>query len=140
MADNSYSIFIKISWSIFMINYILVSAGAAIGGAARYWLSSYVYKFFPENFPYGTLIVNIIGSFVLGIIIFVFDNRELLSPNLRIFLTIGLCGGFTTFSTFSLETVNLIRNSQYLFASINILSSVILCLLVIIVIAQFFNQ
>lgn len=102
--------------------------GSAIGGALRYWLSSVVYKFLPETFPYGTLAVNIIGSFTLGIIIFLFDERELLNNQLRFFLTIGFCGGFTTFSTFSLETFNLIRDSEYLLASLNVLLNVIVCL------------
>lgn len=111
-----------------MNNYILVSVGAAIGGVARYWLSNFVYKFLPENFPYGTFTVNLIGSIILGIVIYFFDSKELISPGLRLFLTIGFCGGFTTFSTFSLETINLLRDSQYLLAMLNIFSSVILCL------------
>lgn len=110
-----------------MINYLLVSTGAALGGAARYWLSNQVYKILPENFPYGTLTVNFLGSFILGIIIYLFDSKELISPDLRLFLTIGFCGGFTTFSTFSLETVNLIKNSEYFLASMNIASSILLC-------------
>jgi len=122
-----------------MVNYLLVSAGAAIGGAARYWLSDFVYKFLPENFPYGTLTVNIIGSIILGVVIYLFDSKELISPGLKLFLTIGFCGGFTTFSTFSLETINLIRNSEYLFASLNILSSLILCLVAVFVVSVIGN-
>lgn len=102
--------------------------GSALGGALRYWLSSAVYKFLPAIFPFGTLTVNVIGSFILGSIIFFFDDRELLNNQLRFFLTIGFCGGFTTFSTFSVETFNLLKDSQYLLATLNILSNVILCL------------
>jgi CrcB protein len=123
-----------------MTNYLIVSLGAAIGGAGRYWLSNFVYKFLPSNFPYGTLTVNIIGSFILGIIIYFFDSRELISPGLRLFLTIGFCGGFTTFSTFSFETINLIRNAEYLYAALNILSSVILCLLVVFLASAISNR
>ena len=111
-----------------MINYLIVSAGAALGGVLRYWLSNLVYKFFPVTFPYGTLVVNIIGSFILGLIIFIFAEKELIGGQLKLFLTIGFCGGFTTFSTFSLETFSLIKDSEYLFASVNIILSVLVCI------------
>jgi CrcB protein len=110
------------------MNYILVSIGAALGGVLRYWLTNVSYKVFPVTFPYGTLLVNIIGSFLLGIIMFYFDERELLNPSLRLFLTIGFCGGFTTFSTFSYETILLFRESQILFGILNILANLLLCL------------
>jgi CrcB protein len=111
-----------------VLNYILISVGAAFEGAFRYWLSNVVYKFFPASFPYGTLAVNIIGSFILGLIIFVFDERELISSKVKIFLTIGFCGGLTTFSAFSFETFNLIRESEYLLAALNIFLSILLCI------------
>ncbi|MCK7517827.1 MAG: fluoride efflux transporter CrcB [Ignavibacteriales bacterium] len=111
-----------------MINYFLVIIGSAIGGGLRYWLSNVVQKNFSVTFPYGTLAVNILGCFILGIIIFVLDEKELLNSQIKIFLTIGLCGGFTTFSTFSLETFNLIRDSEYLFAALNIIASLLLCI------------
>jgi CrcB protein len=111
-----------------MQNYIIVFFGAGIGGILRYWLSSFVYKFLPTNFPYGTLTINFIGSFIIGFVIFGLYDKELISQNMRLFLTIGFCGGFTTFSTFSFETFNLIKNSEFLFASLNIFLSVLLCL------------
>lgn len=109
-----------------MQNYFLVALGAAFGGVLRYWLSGAVQKILPVNFPYGTLSVNIIGSFILGIVIFYFDERKLVSPELKILLTVGFCGGFTTFSTFSFETISLLRDSEYLFASLNILLNLFL--------------
>ena len=95
----------------------------------RFWLSNFTYKILPESFPFGTLVVNVAGSFLLGLIMFYFNDRELLGPNLRIFLAIGFCGGFTTFSTFSLETMNLIKDAQYFFVILNIVLQVFLCLL-----------
>ncbi len=94
------------------MNYLLVSLGAALGGGMRYWLSNFTYKFLPSTFPYGTLAVNVLGSFILGILIFHFDEKELLNQNLKLLLATGFCGGFTTFSTFSFETMNLLKESQ----------------------------
>jgi len=104
-----------------MKNYFLVSLGASLGGVFRYWVTSIVHIFMPATFPYGTLTVNVIGSFVLGFIIYFLDPNELIEPHIRTFLTIGFCGAFTTFSTFSVETLNLLRESEYFLAGMNIL-------------------
>ena len=111
-----------------MINYILVAAGAAIGGALRYWLTDVAHKIIETTFPIGTLSVNVIGSFLLGIMVYYLDSSELLSSHLKILLMIGFCGGFTTFSTFSFETIELFRNSEYLLGIGNILLNVFLTL------------
>ena len=110
-----------------MINYLLVSAGAAIGGALRYGISTYIQKNQSVIFPYGTLFVNIIGSFLLGIIMFYLNEKDLIGNEFRLFLTVGLCGGFTTFSTFSYETLMLIRDSELLLAFYNVILNVVLC-------------
>ncbi len=112
-----------------MINYILVSIGAAIGGAVRYGLSNYIQKNQSIIFPSGTLLVNITGSFILGIIMFYLNEKELISNELRLFLTVGFCGGFTTFSTFSYETIMLFKDSEIGLAILNIFLNLILCLL-----------
>jgi len=114
-----------------MLNYLVISLGAALGGVFRYGLASFIQKRVESFFPYGTLVVNILGSFVLGFIMYYLDEKDFLSPQMRLFLTVGLCGGFTTFSTFSYETLNLIRNSQFLLATANVLGSVFLCLIAI---------
>ncbi len=111
-----------------MTSYLFVALGSAAGGMLRYWLSNYVYKWLPVFFPFGTLTVNFTGSFIIGLIIFGLDDRGLLSPEARLLLTVGFCGGFTTFSTFSLETVNLLKNSEFLLAAVNIVASVALTL------------
>ena len=112
-----------------MINYILVSLGAAIGGALRYGLSSYVNKSQSSIFPTGTLLVNVLGSFVLGIIMFYLSEKEIIGNEIRLFLSVGLCGGFTTFSTFSYETLMLFRDSEFSLAAYNILLNVVFSLL-----------
>lgn len=112
-----------------MMNYLLVSLGAAVGGGMRYWLSRLTYNFLPYSFPFGTLLVNVLGSFAIGIIMFYLDPREIISPRLRLFLTVGFCGGFTTFSTFSYETFALFRDSQHLLAILNITANLVICLI-----------
>jgi fluoride exporter len=112
-----------------MQNYFLVIIGAGFGGALRYWLSDVVYKILPATFPYGTLAVNIIGSFILGFIMFYFNSNELINPQLRLLLTTGLCGGLTTFSTFSFETISLFNESEIFLALTNIFLNVFLTLL-----------
>ena len=103
-----------------MRNYLLVALGAACGGALRYWVSGLVQRLIPLGLPVGTLTVNTIGSFALGFFIFYFDTLELMAPGVKLMLTVGVCGGFTTFSTFSFETVNLLRDSEYLPAVLNV--------------------
>jgi CrcB protein len=110
-----------------MLNYFLVSTGAAFGGALRYGISSYIQKHISVIFPYGTLVVNVVGSFILGIIMFYLNDKELIGSEFRIFLTIGFCGGFTTFSTFSYETFNLFKDAEFGLAIYNVLLNVVLC-------------
>ncbi len=115
-----------------MLNYILVAIGAACGGVFRYWVTNAVQKVSPVLFPFGTLFVNFIGSFLLGVIIFYLDAQELISPQTKLFLTIGFCGGLTTFSTFSYETFALLRDSEILLGLLNMLLNLFLSLLAVV--------
>jgi len=116
-----------------MKNYLIVGIGSALGGMTRYFLSNFVYKFLEPIFPYGTLVVNVVGSFLIGIFLFYLDANELISSEVRIFLAIGFCGGLTTFSTFTYETFKLIQNSEFLFAGLNIILNLFLTLLGILI-------
>jgi fluoride exporter len=109
-------------------NYLLVFTGGGIGASVRYWLSGAVYQFLPSNFPYGNLVVNISGCFVIGLLMVILEDRFVSTPALRIFLAIGILGGYTTFSSFSYETIALLRDTEVLFASINICASIVGCL------------
>jgi fluoride exporter len=111
-----------------MKNYLLVFTGGGIGASARYYLSGAVYRFLPTDFPYGNLFVNITGCLTIGLLMTLMEDRFLSDPSLRLFLTIGILGGFTTFSSFSYETVALLRDAEILRASLNIFASVFGCL------------
>jgi len=111
--------------------YLIVALGSGMGGFLRYVISDLVYKYTSSLFPYGTLTVNIIGSFLLGFILFYLDAVKLISSEMRLFLTVGLCGGLTTFSTFSYETVKLIQNSEYLLAGSNLMLNIFVTILAV---------
>jgi CrcB protein len=100
----------------------------AMGCLARYFLSGWVYGVLGRSFPYGTFAVNIIGAFILGLIMEIGLRSTLIPPTLRIGLTVGFMGGLTTFSTFSYETFRLLEDGEFLIASANALLSVLVCL------------
>lgn len=116
-----------------MQNYYIVFVGAGIGGMVRYWGTNFVYKFLSPTFPHGTLFVNVLGSFIIGMVMYYLNTNELINPATRIFLTTGFCGGLTTFSTFAFETINFMKDREYLYAGLNILLNVFLTLLALFV-------
>jgi len=99
--------------------------GGAAGTIARYLLAGVVYRFMGAGFPYGTLIVNISGCFILGFLASLSDKKFILGPDARVLLMIGFCGAYTTFSTLIFETDSLVRNGQAVRAFTNIFASVI---------------
>ena len=113
--------------------YVWVMLGSALGGAARYWCSGFAAEHFGETFPVGTLAVNVIGSFIIGFFATFTgpDGRYLVSTEARQFVMTGLCGGYTTFSSFSVQTLNLVRDGEMKLAVANIGFSVLLCLLAV---------
>ena len=113
-----------------MLNYLWIMLGGALGTGARYWLSGFAAQRVGEVFPVGTLIVNITGSFVIGFFAAMVDplGPFLVSPRFRQFFTIGICGGYTTFSSFSLQTFELMQEGDWLKATLNILISVVGCI------------
>lgn len=104
-----------------------VGCGSFLGGAGRYLLSTYVLSIYSRNFPLGTLSVNFIGCFLIGLVIAMSEKLGI-SQTTRLFLTTGVLGGFTTFSAFSYETVALMRQGNLYLAMLNILLSTVICL------------
>jgi CrcB protein len=113
-----------------MLSYIVVMLGGALGTGARFWASGLVAERAGEFFPLGTLIVNATGSFAIGFLAAFADpeGRFLLSPRFREFFLVGVCGGYTTFSSFSLQTLDLIRDGDWFKAGLNTLLSFVCCL------------
>ena len=103
-----------------------VAAGGANGSAARYVLAGLVHRFTSAYFPYGTFAVNMVGCLLFGLIFGLTEQRFAISPTVRAFLLIGVLGGFTTFSSDAFESFQLIRDAQYLRASVNVAGQVVL--------------
>lgn len=110
------------------MRYLLIFAGGGLGAVLRYWAQGLVYNRMGSAFPYGTVLVNIVGCFVIGLLMVSMEERFLATPALRLFLTVGILGGFTTFSSFSFETMALFRDGESALALANVGLSVIVCL------------
>ena len=108
------------------MKWIQLAVGGAAGTIARYVLGGVVYQFLGTGFPYGTLVVNLTGCLLIGFLATVAEEKFLLGPGARTLLMIGFLGAFTTFSTFILESANLIRDGETLRAFVNVLASVVL--------------
>lgn len=109
--------------------YLSLALGGALGACSRFAVSNWVMKTFPGEISYGTLAVNILGSFIIGIIFVLIHDKAQLSESFKPFLMTGILGSFTTFSTFSLETLNHITDGQYWHAFVYIVLSLSLCLI-----------
>lgn len=116
-----------------MASWMWVALGGALGSVARFWLATAVAALTGPQFPWGTLLINVSGSFVIGWFGALTGSRGALSvsPDIRIFVMVGICGGFTTFSAFSLQTLELLQSGALLSAGGYILGSVALCLLAV---------
>lgn len=116
------------------MTYLWLMIGSAIGGAARYWFTGLVDNRFGETFPWGTILVNVSGSFVIGFFATLTEpvnGRVFVGSDMRQFVTMGLCGGYTTFSSFSLQTLNLVRGGESMGAVANVSVSLALCLIAV---------
>lgn len=109
---------------------LVIFVGGGVGAAGRYWLSGLAHRRGGSgSFPVGTMLVNVLGCFLIGFVMASMEERFLANPTLRLFITIGILGGFTTFSSFSYESLALLRDGELLLALFNVGASVMLCLL-----------
>jgi len=113
-----------------MVTYFWIAVGSALGGIARFFVSGVTAQLIGETFPWGTLIVNVTGSFIIGFFATLTgpDGRVFVGTTGRQFVMIGICGGYTTFSSFSLQTLNLMNDGEWFYVGGNIVGSVVLCL------------
>jgi CrcB protein len=116
-----------------LLTYVWIAIGGALGSMARFGCSNLVANTVGGTFPWGTLMINVLGSFVIGAFATLTgaDGRVLVPPDARQFVIVGLCGGYTTFSSFSLQTLNLVRDGDIVGAGLNITGSVVLCLVAV---------
>ena len=113
---------------------LLVGLGSGLGGMLRYWLSGLVASRVGETFPWGTLAVNVLGSFLIGLIAGLTDSQRWAgSPEVRQFLMLGVLGGFTTYSSFSLQTLRLLQDGEWWPAVGNVVGTTLLCLLFVVI-------
>ena len=112
------------------MSYLWIALGGALGSVARFWCSGLAARHFGETFPWGTLLVNVIGSFAIGLFATLTssDGRWLVPSRFREFFMIGICGGYTTFSSFSIQTLSLVEDGEWFQAGANVTLSVVLCL------------
>ena len=104
---------------------LLVGLGGGVGSIIRYMAGLYVHRYFPSTFPWGTLAVNVLGCFLIGLFMGLSERSTSLDPNWRLLLVVGFCGGFTTFSALSMESIDLLQNNQAMTAFLYIGLSVV---------------
>jgi fluoride exporter len=114
---------------LFLRYSVFVALGGAVGAVLRFWSAEFIHLFFERGFPIGTMFVNVIGSFAMGFLAIYLFHKFTFSQELKSFLLIGLLGAFTTFSIFSLDTVNLFLGGKFSLAIMNIVLSVVLCVI-----------
>ncbi len=123
-----------------MTRYLIIALGAALGANARYWIGTWAGERLGAGFPYGTLMVNIGGSFLLGFLLTLGTERIQMSPETRLLLAVGFLGSFTTFSSYAVESMNLIRNGGLFLGLVNIIGNNLIGLLAVILGAYLARQ
>jgi CrcB protein len=107
-------------------NLILIGIGSFAGGIGRYLTQQFVQKHYPSSIPYGTLTANVLGCFVIGLVYALSSKGNILSPEMRLLLATGVCGGYTTFSSFAYENVNLLQDGEFFYFSLYLILSLVI--------------
>ena len=115
------------------MRYLVISLGGVLGANARYLLGNWVAARYGTSFPYGTMLINVSGSFVIGFFLVLITERFVVHPNWRLFFAVGFLGAYTTFSTFSFETATLMQSGSWWLALANMIGSVVLGLVAVLV-------
>jgi CrcB protein len=115
------------------VAYLWIALGAVVGASARYFLGGFIAKLFSSGFPYGTLVINITGSLLLGFFLVWTSERVLIDAQWRLLIAIGFCGSYTTFSSYTFETFALVEQGQWLLMGLNVIASNLLCLVSVLV-------
>ena len=111
---------------------LLISVGAIIGANLRYFVAQYVAKLIPSSFPYGTLVINISASFILGLFLIWTTERVLVDPRWRLFVATGFCATYSTYSSYAFETFALFEKGHWLVAGLNILATNVVCFVAVV--------
>lgn len=104
---------------------LLVGAGGAAGSIARFLLQYFIGRYYPSSFPWGTLVVNVVGCFIIGVVYAFGEKGNVLAPEIRVLLATGFCGGFTTFSSFAYENISLMRDGELFYTFMYVAASII---------------
>jgi CrcB protein len=107
-------------------NLLIIGSGSFTGGVLRYLTQQFVQQRYPSSIPFGTFTVNILGCFLIGLIYALAERGNLLSPELRLLLATGFCGGYTTFSSFAFENISLLRGGEFFYMGLYLLMSIII--------------
>ncbi|MDP4187167.1 MAG: fluoride efflux transporter CrcB [Bacteroidota bacterium] len=110
---------------------LIIGAGGFLGTVSRFLTSKYIQVYFPSSFPLGTFIINVLGCFLIGLFYGFSEKISLVTPELRMFLTVGFCGGFTTFSTFANENLTMLRDAEFFYSLLYVGLSIFLGILAV---------